>query len=516
MHRQTKIITTFNFNFIMVFSDFQTRIFDEVSNTNNSIIINAVAGSGKTTTIVEALKRAKNSGKTIFLAFNKSIVAELSNRLTSNVECKTLHSLGLSAFYSMRIKVKVNNDKWMSEIRNVASTLSSIFNENDKEYYAFCGNIKSLFDLARLNLLHNGDVKVIEKLAEYHNIETLGDEAEVVNTLLQRAYDINERGLNVIDFTDMIVLPTQNSLVKRGLTKYNTIAVDEAQDMSAATQALMFASLAKNGRFIAVGDKRQAINGFAGAMCDSFAKLAEKADVELPLSVNYRCGSDIIKLAQSVVPYIESHEGAIKGNVEDVYDMTEVKHGDMVICRKSAPLVNLCLKMLASGRNAYIKGNDICEGLLNLIRKMKANDIEDLFIKLEEEEERKRQQLLKYGIKANAISNCPSIQEFADKIKCLRYIAESCSTLDEVQIKLKKLFTECQSGNCVTLSTIHKSKGLEADNVWIVSPECLPMTWDGQLDWQLEQENNLKYVAITRAKKNLFFVNCDAEDIKVG
>ena len=69
------------------------------------------------------------------------------------------------------------------------------------------------------------------------------------------------------------------------------------------------------------------------------------------------------------------------------------------------------------------------------------------------------------------------------------------------------MFTDEKIENAVMLSTAHKSKGLEADRVLILLPTKLPLTWKGQLDWQLIQENNLKYVAITRAKKELVFVD---------
>lgn len=59
------------------------------------------------------------------------------------------------------------------------------------------------------------------------------------------------------------------------------------------------------------------------------------------------------------------------------------------------------------------------------------------------------------------------------------------------------------------LSTAHKSKGLEANRVLILLPNKLPLTWRQQQPWQLAQEINLKYVAITRARKELIFVDME-------
>ena len=101
----------------------------------------------------------------------------------------------------------------------------------------------------------------------------------------------------------------------------------------------------------------------------------------------------------------------------------------------------------------------------------------------------------------------PQYINIVDKIECIEAIADGCEDVDEVLEKLDDLFTDTKSGNVITLSTVHKAKGLEADNVFILLPDCLPMKRKGQQLWELEQEMNLKYVAITRAKKKLVWVD---------
>ena len=71
------------------------------------------------------------------------------------------------------------------------------------------------------------------------------------------------------------------------------------------------------------------------------------------------------------------------------------------------------------------------------------------------------------------------------------------------------MFTDEKINNAVMLSTAHKSKGLEANRVLILLPNKLPLKWPHQLEWQLRQEMNLKYVALTRAKKELVFVDIE-------
>lgn len=72
-----------------------------------------------------------------------------------------------------------------------------------------------------------------------------------------------------------------------------------------------------------------------------------------------------------------------------------------------------------------------------------------------------------------------------------------CSFIDQI-------FSDKDSP--VTLCTIHRANGLEADRVWIIEPNSMPVMWKKQKDWQFAQEENLLYVALARAKKELMIV----------
>lgn len=497
----------------MNFSEYQNNIFEfVVNNLNKSLTIKSVAGSGKTTTAIEAIKRIPRNEEVLSIAFNKAVVTDWQTKMANmrNVQCRTLHGHGMKTFIRAKIKTKLDNLKWLKYIRE--NDLSSVVSrENEQEYNLFVNNAKRLLDLCRINLILNGQIDEIEAIAEKHNIECLADEVSVVNDILNLCYQLDNDGL--IDFTDMIVLPTMVKSLNKYIEKFPHVFIDEAQDLSKAQQKLMLMSIKKGGRFIAVGDPRQAINGFCGAMNDSFSQLEELAQNTLPLSVNYRCGRKMIELAQEIVPHIEAHEGAIEGVVDEVTDLKGVTKGDMIICRKSAPLIGLCLRLLSVGKIAYVKGQDICESLKTLIKKSKAKDIETLFEWIDKEIEKQRQKLIAKGIKAEAVDSCPSIVHLQDKLKGLQILSERCCTLDEVCNLLDRIFTEVASGKAITLSTVHKSKGLEADNVFVALPNCLPMTWKGQQEWEYEQEMNLKYVAITRAKKQLHFINVDEDKL---
>ena len=78
---------------------------------------------------------------------------------------------------------------------------------------------------------------------------------------------------------------------------------------------------------------------------------------------------------------------------------------------------------------------------------------------------------------------------------------------------IDRLFTDDKVENAVMLSTAHKSKGLEANRVLILLPNKLPLHWPHQLEWQMKQELNLKYVALTRARKELIFIDMEEQDL---
>lgn len=78
---------------------YQQKIFDFIENGSGDAIVNAVAGSGKTTTLVMASKLLKTSSA-LFCAFNSHIQKELENRLEGRMVCKTIHSMGFSCRYN--------------------------------------------------------------------------------------------------------------------------------------------------------------------------------------------------------------------------------------------------------------------------------------------------------------------------------------------------------------------------------------------------------------------------------
>ena len=491
----------------MKYSRYQTDIFNEVKHGTNNIVINAVAGSGKTTTIVECCKLlGLDKSDVKFLAFNKAIVQELNGKIGSHADVSTLHSFGFSIIKKVNSKTKVNTRKYIDHIKDSV-------NKDNKKFMAIVNNANKLFNLCRVNLVEADDMESIIGICDEHQIVTLDNELTIVNTLLKDCYQLDNVPIPEIDYTDMLVLPL---FYDDFIPSYKYVFIDECQDLNKSQRKLMIHA-SRNGRFIAVGDRNQAINGFAGADCNSFDKIAGLPNtIELPLSVNYRCGRNMIDLAQQIVPAIQANDNAIDGKVTHVdnINLKFFKPNDMILCRTTAPLVSICFKLIQAGVTAVVKGKDIGEALINLIDKSKANTLRGFKEYADIEKNKLAKDIMKKEFcTMEEAQHTGRYIAFNDRIECVMVIAENCRNLECVKKQLQTMFNDENVNNAVILSTVHKAKGLEANRVAILLPQKQPLTWKNQLDWQLQQERNLQYVAYTRAKKELVFVDIEQKQL---
>lgn len=493
-------------------SKYQKKIFEFVEKGTGSAVINAVAGSGKTTVIVESANRVGDDKKILFLAFNKSIVGELTSRFSSsNIQCKTLHSYGLWALKrSKQITdtTKIDDMKWRKFFTTKLPALSgNKFTTYTKGYRTIVANTHLLFDMCRINCVRGGNIPEIYAVAKRYGINVEDGIHEIVSNVLEIAYIIKPG--YAIDYIDMITLPVMNDAVKKFCVQYDFVFIDEAQDLSLAQQELMKLAIKPGGRFVAVGDPAQAINGFAGALSDSFDRLKDLAGNELPLSVNYRCPKSVITLAQKYVPAITAHRGAIKGEVFETKDLDDIAAGDMVICRTSAPLVSLAMSMVTSGVRAYIKGKDIGETLVKMLTPAAENgDNWSTFI---ENAIKERESIMKKIDKGTLTET--ALARFEEKVECCKALHEHTEKPSKMIEFVKLLFDDNGSDDAIKLSTIHKAKGLEADNVYILCANTTRSWTTALQDWEEQQEKNLEYVAVTRAKKKLYKVDVDPKEV---
>lgn len=253
----------------------------------------------------------------------------------------------------------------------------------------------------------------------------------------------------------------------------------------------------------------QAIFGFAGADAESFEKFRKMPNTtELPLSVCYRCPAEVIHLAQSIVSYIEprdSEKESKENTVKRDSKLADIQAGDLILCRNTYPLVKLGFQYIAAGIKARIAGRDIGKNLITMIKNTKASSFDQMYDKFAHEMLKIENELIRIKgmTKEEAVESNP-YQTYKDKVDAIRVVSEGCSSIYELQHKIEGIFSD-ENGDGILLSTIHKAKGLEADNVYIIHEDMMPSK-SAKLPWQKVQEQNLIYVAYTRAKKKLGFV----------
>ena len=483
-------------------SKYQAAVYHFVEEGTGNAVVNAVAGSGKSTTLVNSLKKIPADQTVLFLAFNKAIVEELKIKVGSmpNVSIMTLHGLGSQAVNRTLWEVEVNADKYRT-FTNKAIADGHLVPDPfipESSWKEFKDNILKLIDLCRLNLVNTKEGA--RELADKHGLVLVSNEIKYAFGAIKWGLQHDEE----IDFTDMLFFPHIKNM---RIPQYDWVFVDECQDLNTLQREIFLRCIKPDtGRFLAVGDPAQCIYGFAGADINSFKILQSQPNtINLPLSVCYRCDADIINLAQGIVPHIEAREGAPSGEVDKTAILSDVQDGDMILCRTVAPLVDVCMGYIKKGVKAYVKGGDIGANLIRLIQNTNREYMEDVMPLLNKE-------LANIAVRYAKATKC-SLQEakeceaytnYLDKVNAIEFISENISKSQSVVSRILSIFNDKAHGIC--LSTIHKSKGLENDRVFILCPDKMISPRAAEIEWMLEQEHNLEYVAFTRAKHYLGFI----------
>ena len=393
----------------MKFSAYQESIFDFGSNGTGNAIIEAVAGSGKSTTLVELVKRL--TGSHIFLAFNRFIVEELKKR---GCNAKTFHGLCTRAVLQFKRADEIEPNKLSILVNQNFST------ESKHKYQSFCKKLVGLAKQSGIGCLIEDNIENWEQIVAYHDLEVDNDEGtiergiELAQMLLKES---NES--RMVDFDDLLYLVVKEGLA---LPRFNNVLIDESQDTNAIQRAIIHKILMMNGRLFAVGDPAQAIYGFRGADSNSMNMIAEEFKcIRLPLTVSYRCCKTVVEYARQWVAHIEPSETAYSGAVETLSDWTLdlFDTEDLVVCRTTAPLIQLAYKMLKAQKPVRILGKDIGEGLVSLIGKMKSeNDVDVLQKNLYAYQAREVE-------KARKEENEQKMESISDKVSAILTLLES-------------------------------------------------------------------------------------------
>lgn len=609
-------------------SNYQKTILDYVDNRRDNLLIDAKAGSGKTSTLLLISNRLVEQGnKCLFLAFNKSIVEELTNKIDDSENClvKTIHSLGFSFIRSYLYRKHKTN----YELKVDTTRLKKIV---EFYYEKFCQDDinTSNFMLAEdeLKELHSNlirDLVTLTNFSRYYNVNykkensllflvpRIGYELEnhineipkyqdvVIHTIDELKYrfenpEKNDMGQPTysVDFTDMIYFPLYYDMqVPYSIRDYlDTVMVDESQDMSILQQKFVGKLNTSINRFIFVGDKFQAIYGFAGADNNSIDNIKKNFTVsELPLNICYRCPEKVIKIAQGIVPTIESNPKREDKGIVNIISKKEmfnmVVDEDMIIGRKNkdlllifrtflvnkhkkvkfknkemvSSLVNSMEDMIKTYIKRYNKGLNVEKALDEYIKSMdyhiNAKEITKIVNGLVKKEEKydeidiciiddcieKYKELCientankkilnrqKYNIDylklcmeeykekgLYSVDRGDDLSEFYSVFEMFLedYEKTNTSVLVTNFIEYVRDFLSSTLNDKVPIiSSVHAMKGGEADRVFILDYPAFPYTRKNMTTEQVQQEVNLQYVAITRAKKELYLIELDIYDEK--
>jgi len=246
-------------------SKYQQAIYDAILKQDCHILIRATAGSGKTTTIVEASKMIDPRKESLFAAFNKTIVEELSDRLPKHVACQTLHSLGMSSLMShFRTSFKLNEFKSFPFIEEVLKKKPQVEVKDELEKKALIKQqmnyrfqMRDAIDLVRMTMTEL-NIDALFQMCNYYSIDLLQTEMEDVISVMKKL-EIYNRSFTkkhcYLDYADMIFLPVSNPKIR--VPQFDFVFIDECQDLNLAQHAFLNRLVKPKGRMVVVGDDHQ-------------------------------------------------------------------------------------------------------------------------------------------------------------------------------------------------------------------------------------------------------------------
>lgn len=470
----------------------QAAIVTAARDTNDNILVNALAGAAKTSTL-ELIANALPEVEILCLAFNKKIAVEMQARMPDNVKAMTLNSLGhrtWSAACGRRLIVESDKiyNLMSTEIKTLPPEEQRLAYDRMAELMRIvsfgkqCGYIPSdhYETTPRAKRLMDDD-EFFDHIEQDLNETEIFLIREVTLASLRMAFE------GKIDYDDQILMPT---IFMGAFPRYQLTLVDEAQDLSALNHAMLRKMIGQR-RLIAVGDPNQAIYGFRGAHADSMRLLQREFDMkELTLSISFRCPQAVVRHARWKAPHMRWPDWAKEGLVETLatWSAETLAEDAAIICRNNAPLFSTAIRLLKNGRTCELDGRDIVTSITKVMRKFGSSDLRavDVLAAIDAWEARECE---KAKPRAHA--------GIADRAECMRIFAREAQDLGGALAYAQHL---TQLHSPLKLMTGHKAKGLEFSHVYFL---------DQHLVSKNDQDPNLRYVISTRAKETLTYITSE-------
>jgi F-box protein, helicase, 18 len=468
--------------------------------TGRVLLINARAGTGKTTTL-RMIASAHPGLRILYLVFNRKAREEAGGKFPRNVAVRTVHSLA----YSRNV----------GQVENfsVADMLPAFRGRPNPQQLAAVSH-----DLVEFFM--NSPFPKVEEAMEVFQEEHLGHLTEEVRDLVEDSRDrIVQAAREILgqwyrqqrpcphDF--YLKLFHREGRFEQALDRFDMVLVDEGQDLS----PIMLDALEHcQKRIVIVGDTHQQIYSFRYAI-DAMKRFP--FDAQRDLTMSFRFGKKIADLASVFIREAKGEKGfRIKGNPEKssrvafYTDPPRPKIGERcaVLSRTNLALFEHALGLRATGIPFSLQGN--IAGILGRIL--------DVYWLSEGKHDKIRDRLIQ------SFEDLEELDVYAEDLddfqlaNMIEVVREYARVLPEAVfdiMKISKSTAENPNGPSIILSTVHGAKGQEYDRVYIdpdiaaslSRPEALATHAFGD-------EANIAYVAFTRAIQRLYLPQ-DFKDI---
>lgn len=465
-------------------SEFQEAIFSAGENSNANLSCRAVAGSGKTTTLEELTYRLK--GDTLAVAFNKSTATTLASRV--NAVAFTFNSIGHRILSRRRPGSKLNQWKVHDAVREAIGS---------ERYEVMGSQLVRAISVAKAEALGIEEPLTREQMSEIidsYGLEIPADHLPWAAAVAEKLFNENYKDTMSFDFDDQLYIPIREGW---NFPSFDNILVDEDQDLNPVQHRMLMRMHERSGRIIGFGDPAQAIYGFRGALANSVDVLeATFSMAQMPLSISYRCPRSVVELAQQLVPVIQPAPNAADGSVEYLTEYPDLSayKDSLIVCRNNGPIFDLALKFIRANEPVRVQSN-LLESMEKFLKSFKTDNIKVLRQKLESYFQEEIELAKLRGFMGR-------VEGLEDRRGVLMPFLESMSSTAEILLAFKRL-SQCPVGPII--STVHRAKGMENKKVFILRPDLMPSK-QAMSEEQKRQENNLRYVAITRALDQLIFL----------
>ena len=468
--------------------------------TQQDVKINAVAGSGKTSTIVAYAKNCSSTKNLLYLAFNKSVKIEATQKFAQenldNVQVETAHSLAYKNVVRKNNYELQSNGYKSYEIAKILNIRSGSKKHSDLVMANHVAKYAALFCNS-----------AAQKVGELNYLQTITNEEsqEFINAHHQQIYTLTRTFLAKMNSGE-IPITHDFYLKKYQLTKptlyYDYIFFDEGQD---ASPAMLDVFKRQQATKILVGDTHQQIYGWRNAV-----NSLENTDFqELRLSTSFRFSPQIATLAHKILLW-KKHLGQdpdVKLFGRGKHTANKVK---ATIARTNLGLLLRAIEFIKENKNIkhiYFEGN--------LNSYTYADDGASLYDVLNLQNGKKRL------VRDPIIKQMSSIEDLEEYIKqtddvqlglMLEIVKEYGNEIPKIlqDLKDKHVANEDKHKAQMIFSTVHRCKGMEYDSVQLVNDfvgeerlKVLIEKEDADPS-RLNEEVNLLYVAVTRTRNHLY------------